>query len=197
MPVSYLNVEPQMKVVIDPSTIYVCNAAESLAHRDCMLTVCLSQTRLLFSYCRLLGDRFVLSCHPGASGVGMMPLKMLPVILIGNQWTSKDSRTCHACCPSLCKKKKKKKQTTEVQSCQPTPSPLSFLHQLCPPTTFDHNGKPCLSPCKIKSVKLEHAELTKKPCICHKSEKKGLRRHRDRERERERGGRYKGRENDF
>lgn len=43
--------------------------------------------------------------------------------------------------------------------------------------------KTCLSLRTIKSVKLEHAELTKKPCFCYKRNKAS-----EEERERERGG---------
>lgn len=91
----------------------------------------------------------------------IMPLKMVAVILMGNQRTSKDNRTWHGCCPLPCKND----DTSAKLVAHPPSLPPSL------PTTFVHNGKTCLSLLTITGVKLEHAELTKKPCFCYKRNK--------------------------
>lgn len=62
----------------------------------------------------------------------------------------------------------KKIRQPECKAGSPLPLLLFPSTSSVPPPPSTTIEEPGLSPCKIKSVKLEHAELTKKPCFCHK-----------------------------
>lgn len=86
-----------------------------------------------------------------------MPLKTVAVILMGNQRASKTRE--HGTVVAL---RRVKRQQESKAGSPPTSSPTSALA---------HNRKTCLSRRTIKSVKFEHAELTKKPRFCYKGNK--------------------------